>query len=355
MGYGQYSSKQRPPDQSKPAEKPGKRIKHVFADEREIAHLWMAHSGDPAVQDNARNKGGNFYYHGDTIYSYGSHFPIARVVRNQAGERAVLLTTRGYSPTTSSHIGYVRQALDKSLPVWKVSDVYREGSQVVQDYARQIENLVKGLKPRALQRTKLAVFDSIAGLVNDANAYAVWAGIENRLTVPGSLEQVVGNLEAARVEAERLANEARAKREAKEKREAAAYRKNHAKDLEVWRATGSDIISTDPWEHLHLSAWPGDLLRVDHVAGEIETSRGAHVPLDQAEKAYRFVQAVRARGEAWETNGHTVKVGHYRIERIEADGTVKAGCHQIPYAEIARVAKDAGWDERAPAEEVATV
>ena len=74
-----------------------KRKKHVF-DTGEIPHLW-AHR----TQDEARNRQGNLYFTGDTIYSYGSHFPIARHAANEAGERGVLLTTATYSVTTSSH------------------------------------------------------------------------------------------------------------------------------------------------------------------------------------------------------------------------------------------------------------
>ena len=64
-----------------------KRKKHVF-DTGEIPHLW-AHR----TQDEARNRQGNLYFTGNTIYSYGSHFPIARHVVSE-GERAVLLLLR---------------------------------------------------------------------------------------------------------------------------------------------------------------------------------------------------------------------------------------------------------------------
>ncbi len=48
-----------------------KRQRHVFPN-REIPHLW-AHK----TQDEGRNGTGSFYFTGATIYSYGSHFPIA--------------------------------------------------------------------------------------------------------------------------------------------------------------------------------------------------------------------------------------------------------------------------------------
>ena len=57
-----------------------KRQKHVF-DTGEVSHLWANRA-----QDEARNRQGNLYFTGDTIYSYGSHFPIARHVRNGAGQ-----------------------------------------------------------------------------------------------------------------------------------------------------------------------------------------------------------------------------------------------------------------------------
>ena len=48
----------------------------------------------------------NLYISGDCIYSYGSHFCIAKRV----GKGAVLMTTRDYSRSTAGHISYVRGA-----------------------------------------------------------------------------------------------------------------------------------------------------------------------------------------------------------------------------------------------------
>ena len=94
-----------------------KRHKHVF-DTGEVPHLW-AHR----TQDDARNKQGNLYFTGDTIYSYGSHFPIARHVANDAGERAVLFATARYGVTTSGHCSAVRSAVPSGIPVFHVPNV----------------------------------------------------------------------------------------------------------------------------------------------------------------------------------------------------------------------------------------
>jgi hypothetical protein len=142
-----------------------KRKKFVF-DTGEIPHLW-AHR----TQEEARNRQGNLYFNGDTIYSYGSHFPIARHAANEAGERSVLLTTATYSVTTSNHCSAVRSAIPSSLRVFRVPNVCRgrysrteltahEHEVNLADYAGQIENtrphigsgqivLREGIQPRA--------------------------------------------------------------------------------------------------------------------------------------------------------------------------------------------------------------
>jgi len=74
------------------------------------------------------------------------------------------------------------------------------------------------------------------------------------------------------------------------------------------------------------------------AVAQVETSRGARVPVSHALRGLKFVRAVIAKGEPYQRNGHTLHLGNYAIDRIEADGTLHAGCHVIPYAEIERIA-----------------
>lgn len=75
-------------------------MKQVF-NTNEVAHIWAAQS-----QDKGRNPGGNFYFEGATMFSYGGHFPIATIEGND-----VLFTLRSYSNTTAKHIGKTRAAV----------------------------------------------------------------------------------------------------------------------------------------------------------------------------------------------------------------------------------------------------
>ena len=90
------------------------RQRHVFPN-REIPHLW-AHQ----TQDEARNGTGSLYFRGSTIYSYGSHFPIATHVTGSQRQAGILFTSRKHSVTTSQHMSAVRRSIPPDVPVFTV-------------------------------------------------------------------------------------------------------------------------------------------------------------------------------------------------------------------------------------------
>lgn len=78
------------------------------------------------------------------------------------------------------------------------------------------------------------------------------------------------------------------------------------------------------------------MLRID--GDEVVTSRGARFPVSHAKRALALVRKVRESGQAYVRNGHAIHLGPYTLDRIEADGTVKAGCHAVSWEEIERIA-----------------
>jgi hypothetical protein len=104
MGFGFDQSTRHP--QSQARDSSGKRARMVFSNGM-VAHLWAQQS-----QSFGRSNNGNFYFEGSTIYSYGSHFPIATFTDLRVGDkRVVLFTEDSYSPTTFGHCGDARHAL----------------------------------------------------------------------------------------------------------------------------------------------------------------------------------------------------------------------------------------------------
>lgn len=78
------------------------------------------------------------------------------------------------------------------------------------------------------------------------------------------------------------------------------------------------------------------LLRVK--GDTLETSWGASVPLQHALKAFPLIKLCREKGQAWKRNGHTLRVGHFQIDAIDTEGNFKAGCHNIGWNEVLRIA-----------------
>lgn len=102
-------------------------MRRCYNSTSEVAHIW-AHQ----LQDSARYSGGNFYFHGNTIYSYGSHFPCGKIVQNQQGKEAYILNSDSYSTTTAKHKNEVWQAIPSSstyfsTPGCKAPELSRSG------------------------------------------------------------------------------------------------------------------------------------------------------------------------------------------------------------------------------------
>lgn len=64
--------------------------------------------------------GSNFFFEGESIYSYGYHFEAGRIVRNKRGEKAYLINSIHYSSTTSKHQYFVRVAIPTDSKIFSV-------------------------------------------------------------------------------------------------------------------------------------------------------------------------------------------------------------------------------------------
>ncbi len=274
-----------------------------------VAHLW-AHKS----QEFARNPGHNFYFHGDTIYSYGSHFPIARHVTRK-GRSAVLFTTRSHSVTTSGHKWTVEGAC-RHLTVFHVADVTASRPQFAEYRSRYMALVTKYAKARTRKPEILAC---LRGLVSEANQYADFFGLRARLTLPDDLTAMIAECQAI----EKRERERKQREERKREREA-------QERLQKWIDGQSD----------YCPAYGPIRLRI--VGDELQTSRGARVPLAHAVKAFRAIKRLHDKGQTYERNGHTIHLGHFALDAVDSAGNVRAGCHEVAWDEIARVATLAG-------------
>lgn len=78
-----------------------------------VAHLWANEKKESA-------RGSNLFFEGRSIYSYGYHFEVGRIVRNKCGEKAYLLNDEYYSSSTCKHQRCVRSAIPTDSKVFSV-------------------------------------------------------------------------------------------------------------------------------------------------------------------------------------------------------------------------------------------
>jgi hypothetical protein len=326
-----------------------------------VAHLWANQS-----KPSARSGNGNFWFEGATIYSYRT--PIAVLIKDDAGEvKGVLRTSRTYSVTTTGkHEHAISAALREGLPEIRVPYLTSQSADAHQVNIAHLEKDITDSFKAACRAVTNAdwKFEATRRAVRNANAYRELFGLDiARFTLPenfGDEERKAADRAQRRLfpdpasadkrERERARRQQR-KREAEEKVE--REREERAREaVEAWRA-GIGRSLADHWRiPVSLRVKPGD-------PNTLETSRGATVPLQDAVRIFRLAQRCRDKGEALPREtvasmslGHR-QVGDFRLDAIDADGTIHAGCHVIRYEESERLAASLGMLDPPPAAEAA--
>jgi len=296
-----------------------------YADHHKCAHAW-------AHQLSDAGHASNLFFTGATIYSYGSHFPIATL----DGER-VFFTTEGYSNSTGKHKSRVRSAIShlkiifvKHVPL--SSDPAFEDSFIrknIEDWISEIQQLLSTFerypRRRSLQQEIDAIISRLRTFVS-----------ELEVTPDHKLLKVLNHPSLAAI-AE--LNKARAKKEADvEKKRLALLSKLFAVALDAWR---SDVINKGSLYN------PEDpnlaYLRWNERTSSIETSKGIEVPIEVAKKCYDFLQSQLPKG----CSSCNFSLLGFRVTSV-APEFLTVGCHKIPMAEISSIAALLGWIKVCP-------
>ena len=313
-----------------------KRQRHVFPTS-EISHLW-AHK----TQESARNPQGNLYFKGSVIYSYRDSYPLANHVSN--GKEFAVLFRSGpyYSVTTTGHASNVRSAIPSNVTVFYVPNVQNEWTYAengvdhetnLAAYVRDAEESLD--KAQRARSSAIYELNKAFALRDNAVKYAKFFGLPSPSKQFAFLPKGKA-LETLRTKLGERETRARVKQEEKRAKERARWEEQsriraleESEQIELWKQGNANVLAG--------YGWP-TLLRVK--GDQVETSKGARVPVLHAIRGLKFVRSVVASGQEYVRNGHTFHLGHYSIDRIEANGTLHAGCHVIELAEIERIAHE---------------
>lgn len=285
----------------------------------EVAHAWAHRTG-------RHRKGHNMFYEGETIYSYGYRFPIATHVQTAQGRDVVLMTTAGYSISTSKHKTYVLRAI-RHLDVIRVPTLstrltgagYGESEKLVRAWQTGISAaLASASKARTRKVEHLATAQE---LIDAHNAYATAFDLVGSIHFPALLSlETFDSQYAAMQEAIRQERLAQAERQRIDALRQAIEDKDRLRD---W-LRGAEGVRP-----------PRTLRPMVRVKGDmLQTTWGASVPLADALRVYELAKRAHALPRETLDDGLldiVGSVGSFGDAYVSRTGNIRVGCHTIPF------------------------
>jgi len=147
-------------------------MRKVFSSHSEVAKVW-------AQRSQSEGRATNVFFEGDTIYSWGRHFAMARWFKHeQTGEPAVLVTTDSYSVSTSKHQGIVHRAIPSYARKVYVPTANATVEGNLAQFKRQIDDQLELYPRKRLESTRSRVANRLFSLLTDAHTYCDAVGAE---------------------------------------------------------------------------------------------------------------------------------------------------------------------------------
>ena len=266
-------------------------MKNVFSPS-ELCHVWANQ-----LQQSGRNSNGSMYFNGSTIYSYGSHFPIAKHIRNEQGQTAVLFTERTYSNTTAKHINHVWMSCKNDT----IINCYRPDSTHEDNFNFWAKNAEEfGASKLAKARKPEKYLQILSDVEKVATKYAEFFSLElpDYLTAVISIKDKSEFIQFADKKAEYI--------KAEEKRKAKEQKKDFKEQINKWLNNETNRLYTK---------YKFDFLRINE--NRVETTQAVQIPIEIAKRLYLKIK----------TNTLAIddKVLDYSVNEIGKE--IKIGCH----------------------------
>lgn len=312
-------------------------MQQVFTNDM-VAHVWAQQS-----QAEGRNAGGSIFFDGKAIYSYGRHFPMGFFLSPDF----VALNSDGYSVSTHKHqaaVSYATRHIAKRIRVDTDTLSSLIASNGLSKYNKKEISLkaiekAKGLIKSAASRRKASLVESdLAAARRALDTASEILGLFGYKAMPSVYklrEEILTNQESLMAS---FSKQLEAERKATKKRNAERLEEAKRKTIESVEAFRNGYKF---YANHYLREVPV-MLRLSANGEEIETSQGASFPREHGEKAWALISRLKATGQTFKRNGQEIRLGHFQIDTVDAEGNIKAGCHFVHYAEVARMAEALG-------------
>lgn len=282
-----------------------------------VGHLWANEQQTEAYSPNR-----SFYFYGNTIYSYGSHFAIGKHITNDKGEKAILFTTRRYSNTTAKHINYAYRAIP-----YKNAVIYcPDPAATANDNIFFWDNLINGIYKNLAKAKKPEKYLAELSYLNEQmKKYLSFVGVDMPEAIRVKLE-ITSKAEIIEIVQKEQA--IKAEQEAKkEKRQ----QKEINKQLKKFRAFECFTLYSLYSKYSYL--------RYNEDTQRIETSQRIEIPVEAAKRLYHTIkQALKDINNPTQEILQDLKILDYQVKNLQKD-FIEIGCHKIEIKEINKIAK----------------
>lgn len=296
-----------------------------MAKNHQISHEWF-------YQTKEKGSGSSYFYEGPIIYSYGRHFPIARIVEKN-GEKIVLFTTSSYSGSTSAHVNMTRGAIPSYVQIIEMRNVPTEPldrinhKPNIEAYTNELQSALKALETA---RKKEKWIGEITSLIDKFKAYMDFF----QLPLSAEMETLFNDPTIEKFDTY-MANEAA--RIAKDKKKEEQKRGRAVKkQVSEWQEGKRSRVTLLGWKYAYL--------RISKSGNRIETTEGIEIPVDKAYQLYQRIQQTLQNGGCTGDCGESF-MEQYRIVKISKN-TLHIGCHIIEMKEVNRIATLMNWTQQ---------
>lgn len=295
----------------------------------------VAHYFANKVQSEGRTSSSNFYFNTDykgniSIFSYGSHFCIARHVENLQGQKAVTFTNRRYSNTTATQIATVRQACNHIDKIY-CYDPSSSTAENLEQWLKNVNSIIGAINSAKQQRSKLKAFEQLESVKSEVNIYCEFWGLnletENKELFIALQSNDFTDLLKFKEQQDEIQKEKRALMAIKALKE-------HKENLKKWRKFDGR------YNRLYTRIEQVDYLRFNTSTNRVETSQGIEIPLRTAKDFYSKVLETVKTGKC--TICGSDFMDKYEVKEISKDHVI-VGCHNITIKEIQKLAKALNW------------
>ena len=275
-------------------------MKKVFSSNADCIHTFAQRS-----QDEGRTSNHNVYFHGDKIYSYGSHYLLGEFINN--GE-AIIINDIGYSNSTAKHIGILWGATSQYKQISKRSTDLDTVHCAVISHKNSLAN---ARKPELYITPILSLWESLNEFLQYTKAKKYKSNKkykEIKAIVTALNDSPEEYKEKIKLASQKLAK-AQKRKDAKELKEKLV--KFNAHEIDSFRVGDEDY------------------LRISKDGNSVETSQRVSVKRDNAKLLYKMIErGIDIQGK---------HIEHYTVTSI--NGTLKIGCHNINIDSMHKVGK----------------